>query len=257
MYPQTVQHFIELADNGFYDNTIIHDYKSSYWYGGGYSYNATVNGEVTDYATAFADNALAEYLENNSKEKAYEDLFAAGKLTPSVYKESSSDGQTTLEYKSEDVLSTLIGEFSDSNQHTIEEGELTSSYGCLRMYYSSKDTDVEVKLKKDKNNDKLLLSPYKYNSATSLFDIQVGSGTSTDSSYCIFAQLTNTDVLEDLQDAIDDYISDSTYTSSTFTSTATLYIDNYDAYIAKQVNQGSFALTASPLVITSVKITKY
>ncbi|MDE6690643.1 MAG: hypothetical protein K2K04_01610, partial [Clostridia bacterium] len=33
MYPQTVQHFIELADSRFYDNTIIHDREGSYWYG--------------------------------------------------------------------------------------------------------------------------------------------------------------------------------------------------------------------------------
>ena len=30
MYPQTVLHFIELADNNFYDNTIIHNYQSTY-----------------------------------------------------------------------------------------------------------------------------------------------------------------------------------------------------------------------------------
>lgn len=257
MYPQTVQHFIELADSGFYNNTIIHNYGSSYWYGGGYSYNAEVDGVATDYAEAFEQNSMADYLEDNSKEKAYEDLFAAGKLTPSVYKEASTDGLSDIEYNSSDVLSTLLGEFTDSGQHTIENGALTSSYGCLRMYYSSKDTDVEVKLKKDNNESKLLLSPYKYNSATSLFNIQVSSSTSTDSSYCIFAELTNSDILGDLQDAISDYISDSTYTSTTFTSSASLYIDNYDAIIGSRVNEGSFALTAKPLIITSVKITKY
>ena len=31
MYPQTVRHFIELADAGFYDNTVIHDYRSNDW----------------------------------------------------------------------------------------------------------------------------------------------------------------------------------------------------------------------------------
>jgi hypothetical protein len=60
MYPQTVQHFIELADNGFYDNTIIHDYGSTYWYGGGYSYNTEVDGVATDYAEAFSQNSMAD-----------------------------------------------------------------------------------------------------------------------------------------------------------------------------------------------------
>ena len=44
MYPQTVRHFIELADAGFYNGTIIHSYSSSYLYGGGYTY--MVDGQV-------------------------------------------------------------------------------------------------------------------------------------------------------------------------------------------------------------------
>ena len=55
MYPQTVKHFIELADNGFYNNTIIHNYQSnsSNWYGGGYRYEeSSVEGELS-YSRAY------------------------------------------------------------------------------------------------------------------------------------------------------------------------------------------------------------
>lgn len=50
MYPHTVRHFIELAKENFYDNTIIHDYKTTDWFTGGYEYNEE------DY-TALSGNA--------------------------------------------------------------------------------------------------------------------------------------------------------------------------------------------------------
>ena len=34
--PSTVRHFIELADNGFYDGLCVHDYSTSKWITGGY-----------------------------------------------------------------------------------------------------------------------------------------------------------------------------------------------------------------------------
>jgi cyclophilin family peptidyl-prolyl cis-trans isomerase len=242
MYPQTVLHFIELADSGFYNDTIIHNYTDSYWYGGGYSY-------TDEYATYFANSAMAEYLENNSKEAIYEDLFNQGALTPSVYR-NYNDGNY------EDALSTLIGEFT-SNKHTIDNGALVSSYGCLRMYYTDKTTDAIVYTKKDGNEKKELFGEYKYNSATSLFNIQVGSSTSADSSYCIFGELKDTDPLEDLQEAISDYITNSSYTSSSFRPSTDIYVDNYDAIIGSRVNEVSYRTTAVPIIIKSIKITKY
>lgn len=74
MYPQTVQHFIELADSGFYNNTIIHDYKSSDWVGGAYSYESE---GAASYKTMYT-SAMPEYLETHCKEKEYYDLVTAG-----------------------------------------------------------------------------------------------------------------------------------------------------------------------------------
>jgi cyclophilin family peptidyl-prolyl cis-trans isomerase len=248
MYPQTVQHFIELADNGFYDNTIIHDYQTSYWYGGGYTYSTEDSDTASSYANSFSLKSMVNYLEYNSKELAYKTL-AETTLTPSVYKSYYDNTYS-------EPLTTLIGEFSN-NKHTITSGALTGGFGNLRMYYSDKDTDEVIYTKKDNNEDKEILAQYKYNSATSLFSIQVGTSTSSDSSHCIFGVLQDTDVLTDLQTAITDWRDASDYTSSTFTTSTTVNIDNYDAVIGSQVTTATYKLTAEPIIVKSVKITKY
>ena len=42
-FPQTVKHFIELSEKGFYDGLCIHDYASEGMYTGGYTYNTETN----------------------------------------------------------------------------------------------------------------------------------------------------------------------------------------------------------------------
>lgn len=238
MYPQTVTHFIELVESGFYNNTIIHNYNSSYWYGGGYSYDET-------YAEDYENGDMSSYLEEHSKEEAYLSLFKAGKFTASVYMDHISG-------KYRDALPTLIGEFSNNDHKIDPDTSLKSSYGCLRMYYSEKDTTDTVYLDKTGTSSPLI-HEYGYNSATSLFNIQVSSSTSSDSNYCIFAVLQNTDELSDLQEDISEYISDNSLTS--FTTTVETEIDLYDYIIESQ--QTSFTTTALPLIIKSIKITKY
>ncbi len=248
MYPQTVRHFIELADSGFYDNTIIHNYTSTDWYGGGYTYDG--DSEQTyadDYKTAY-------YYEANSKEKAYSELFKSGALTATVFKAG------VTEYTFENAISTLIGEFT-SNDHNIDNGALESQYGGLRMYYTTKSSTAIVPVLTGKGQ--YLEHNYKYNCATSLFAIQVSSSSGLDDDdYCLFGVLKNddaTEVLEDLQDAISDYISDNYSSSSDFTSTVSnITIENYEEVSdADRGVDASYTVTASPIIIRSVKITKY
>lgn len=241
MYPQTVQHFIELADAKFYDNTLIHDYETSYWYGGGYTYDSE------SYGSDFAEKAMDEYFEAKSKEKAYYDLAKSGVLTPSVFKDYYGG-----DYR--DALQTLIGEVGET--HVIQNGKLTGSYGALRMYYTKKTTETNVALKKQGNSQPIFQN-YSQHSATSLFSIQVGSSTSADSTYCIFGKIKDSTVLTELQDDITTYISDSSYTSTTFTSTTTLFVDYYDEIIEQRVNQATYTATAEPIIIKSVRVTKY
>lgn len=252
MYPRTVQHFIELADNGFYDNTIVHDYSSSsYMRMGGYSY---VENDEYNYATAY-DGGVDEmrgYLENASLEQAYSVLAdpAAGKVTPTVYVDYE-DG------KYYDPLNTLIGEFSN-NQHKIENGALKSAFGCLRMYYSPKNTDTIKKspilnngrVRVDNGRDLGVEGEYRYNSATSLLSIQLSNPSSptTDSSYCIFASLQNTDVLTELTTAIRNNLR---------TLSVPVTIDNYDAILGANANSATYSVSKTPIKIVSVSITKY
>jgi len=249
MYPQTVQHFIELADNGFYKDMIVHDYQTSYWYTGAYSY---LENDDVSYSEASEDGneLLLDYMDEACKEKEYAELANPenGKITPSVYKNYlSSSGYT-------EPLDTLIGEFSN-NQHKIENGALKQSYGCLKMYYSAKSGDkvdnVKVYLKKT-GSAAGVQGDYEYNSATSIFSIQVGSSTSSSAAYCVFATLSNTDVLEDLQDAI----KDAGMTSASYNKVTT-YIDNYDEYLGSLGNSDEFYVPEQAIVIRSVKITKY
>lgn len=248
MYPQTVQHFIELADNDFYDDTIIHNYQSDKWYGGGYDYNTDEEG---GYVASFEDGteSMLDYLEAQSKEYEYAVLAdpEAGKITPSVYRDFI-DGDLSQ------PLTTLIGEFSN-NQHKIENGALTASYGCLRMFYTAKDVDGKRVYLDKQGSEKGVMGDYKYNSATSLFSIQVNSSTSSDSSYCIFAVLQNTDVLDDLKEAVSEASSD--VGSTNFSKEVSLYVDNFDEFVGAQVNDVTYKLTATPIIIRTVEITKY
>ncbi|MDE6597216.1 MAG: peptidylprolyl isomerase [Clostridia bacterium] len=257
MYPQTVQHFIELADSGFYNNMIIHDYKSNDWFTGAYSYNAD---ETITYASAYSNGTVSEYLEKNYKEEAYYNLFNSGALSASVYENLSYDANRNEIVSAEDALPTLIGEFS-KNDHNIEKNPVTASYGVLKMFYYDKgDTNQKVAVKN--SFGQLLEHDYKYNCATSVFAIQTGSTSSyTESNYCTFARLRNEknkNKLDSLVTAISDYIEDITDGTS-FSSTVSTTVDKKDRF-ANEKGQDipvSFTATRVPLVIKSVKITKY
>lgn len=241
MYPQTVKHFIELADAGFYDNTIIHSYESSYFYGGGYSYNA--EGYESTYEADYEEGtgAMGEYFAANSKERAYYELATNGTLTPSVYRDYIG-GQ----YR--DALPTVIGEVGDT--HIIQNGALTGGFGALRMFYSAKDLengDV-VYLDKDGNDDGTIFDGYLEHSATSIFSIQTSTASgSTD--YCIFGQLVDTDVLTQLTSAV---------SSGSTLTVDNVVIDQYDQIIGERYdNTDDFTVQSIPLIVKSVEITRY
>lgn len=253
MYPQTVQHFIELADSNFYDNMIIHNYNSSSdWFTGAYAYDADA------YSAAYTSGsgALGDYLEEQSKEQNYYDLAAGGTLTPTVYKkEIRVNGESKVD--KQDALATLIGEFSENN-HKIESNALSASTGCLKMFYYDK-TDDNQKVAMVNGFDQILTGDYNKNCATSIFSMQVGSSTSYSASkYCVFGKLTgdaDRDVLDDLLEAIADYIDDNSLTSK-FTTSVTTNADKLDTFSKLDSVETRFAMSAEPIIIKSVKITK-
>ncbi|MDE7453112.1 MAG: peptidylprolyl isomerase [Clostridia bacterium] len=259
MYPQTVQHFIELADAGFYNNMIIHDYHTNgEWYTGAYSYEAS--DEHLAYSTAYANNDMADYLNEYSKEQAYYDLFESGALTPSVYKTDSFVGDNNT-VKAEDALPTLIGEFS-ANDHNIKKGALTADYGVLKMYYYDKGSaNKQVTIKN--SFDQILMHDYKYNAATSIFTIQTSqSGGNSANNYAIFARLRNEkqiDKLDALTEAIADYEESISSTNGSLFKSYNTQVDKLDSFAGDEGRNISrdFNLTSLPLIIRSVKITKY
>ena len=271
MYPQTVQHFIELADAGFYNDTLIHDYKSSDWFSGAYSYNAPQdvadeNGQVssiaTDYIASYSRSAMRDYLEANSKEQEYYDLVTAGiksgKFSASVFSRTIYDGDKEI-VSVDDAIPTVIGEFSNNGHKIKDDKGLKSSYGSLKMFYYSKD--VQPIYVKDSFGD-IRNGDYGNNCATSLFAMQVTNSSSYDSNkYAIFGQLKNDksrDVLKDLTDAISDYATSLSSSASWSTSVA-MQVDKLDKFADEggrdiDVN---FTVVSMPLIVRTVKITKY
>lgn len=244
MYPGTVQHFIELADNGFYNDIVIHDYKSGGdWFTGGYSYNAT------NYAAwAGDDGRMSEYFSMFSLENKYNDL-AKSTLTPTVYADRDA----------RQPLNTLIGEFSE-NQHKIENGALRAEYGCLKMFYYEKNTTKKVYAMHHDNQ--LAFADYKYNCATSLFTLQTGSSSSYGvDKYCVFATVDDADAFRQLVDDVKNYFEEKGGSgASDYSVNANVLVDKTENYSDKENDANiemTFKATNWPIVIKSVKITKY
>lgn len=257
MYPQTVRHFIELAEAGFYDNTIIHDYASNDWYGGGYTYDETA------YADAFENGAFDDYLNDSRyyKEDDYLSLFNSGALTPSVYTDYSYDADGNMTVSEEDAYHTLIGEF-ENNDHIIDNGQRSAEYGSLKMYYTPKviDNIAEAHVYIKTGSGQVLEHDYEYNSATSLFAIQVGTSSSLSvSRYATFGYLSGDDdsnTLDDLIAAVEDYIDDEYNDSDEFVSTTSAEVDRIEN-IAEQATAVEYDVPNTAIVIRSVRIIGY
>lgn len=264
MYPQTVRHFIELAEAEFYNDTVIHDYASNDWYAGGYAYNEEA------YADAYENNAMDDYFndEANYLEDNYLDLFNQDRLTASVYREEAYYVPEGNEIDKNLTLSTLYGEF-ESNGHTIENGQRSAELGSLKMYYNEKvitdkdgnDTSNEVQVFVRSDKGEGLLRNYQYNSATSLFAIQVASSSSLAATdYATFGYLSGDDdenTLNDLLDAIADYIDDNyNGDEDSFTTRVGVEVDRLEQ-VAQQATQDEFTATVEPIIIKSVRITRY
>ena len=258
MYPHTVRHFIELSDEGFYDNIIIHDYQSNDWFTGGYSYDAD------DYAAKIDNESqMREYFDlpredenlfGHSKEDAYVQL--AGKLSASVYGNVGADGQVIADTK----LPTVMGEFYNNIHQDIEKGALNADYGCLKMYYYEKKSTQKIYV--TPTSDQTILADYKKNCATSIFALQTSTSSPTysEKNYTVFAQLKETETFDNLVDAVKAYVDDLDKSTDFYIQT-TVRVDNNDTFSNKAENdkgtEVTFRVPKKPIVIQSVKVTKY
>ena len=225
--PSTVRHFIELADNNFYDGLCVHSYETSKWIAGGYK-----------VAEGDDDTKLEEI-----------DYFAAVKnfaLTQTVWASPNKENPT----------GTVYGEFSKNNYKVEGTGAWKQTYGSLSMFYTSKDAEDSVYVDRFDGNGQSY-KPYKYNSATSLFYFYTSSSDSAASdNYCTFARLEekSRDKFAKLLKAVSDYSSDA-YGDDGFTEEKKLTANAGDPF------ESSSTVTAKvpkkAIVIKSVKIKKY
>ena len=249
--PQTVQHFIELADAGFYDGLVVHDYQDYRMYAGGYR---ITNGELEEVDYFSTVRALEE--EKNIR------------FTQSVWKDEAC----------KDGTYTVYGEFS-ANGIVHEAGkELSATTGALVMYYTDKGNyngDVTVRRAdggSGNDGDATQLVKYKYNSATSLFYTFTGEnmgnvegikGETIDetANYCVFGMAKHyTDQLENgLLKAVNDYKA-TLDGDAGFTEEKTMKLNGYEEIgeLGKGDLYQKFETPLDkPITIKSVKVTKY
>ena len=233
--PTTVNHFLWLAENGYYDGLCVHDYDAD---------NLKMDTGAYSVATEEDD-------EDGLVQKDYFDFVKNssdyGNFPHSVWR----DEDKTM------PLYTLYGEF-ESNKVTVENGALKESFGTLTMYYNSKTTIERVYGKRvDGEDGEVSKREYKYNSATSMFYISMVTTETATSDYCTFAKLDedSVSVLEDLQAAINAYVGEEE--DDEFTSAHTVRVDEDDMIVGETVKEVKFDVPNSPIVIKSVKVTKY
>lgn len=219
--PATVEHFLTLAEEGYYtnQNICVHDFADSRMYMGAYKY----------------ENETLVYQNYYDIVKGYENFSAT------VFTDKESKTPTY----------TLYGEFA-SNKFSVENGKKSETYGSLTMYYTNKSSEDRVFVDHPEAGE--ATRDYKYNSATSQFFISLTEADKSNSSYCTFATLDESDVdtLKALQAAVEEYAADEDGVNQ-----ITVDVDEDDRYVGQQGNTQTYDVLTSPVVIKSVTVKKF
>ncbi len=247
--PETVQHFIELADAGFYDDTVIHNYDTNFLYGGGYTIQDGMLREK-DYFE-FVKDYEAEH-----NFKFTQTVFKTDKTTP---------------------LYTVVGEFLNAGRSPASR-ENYHSKGALVMYYNTIENfsyDVCVERAdggKENDGERWDTKKYSQNSATSLFYTFLGSSNSErNNNYAVFGKTKDYDKeMTPLIDAINAYADglgeDKTFATPYADFPETLYLfslvqkgdDDFETLQKSSVEAEDFNTPLGmPIVVKSVKVNKY
>ena len=231
--PATTQHFMWLAENGYYDGLCVHNYTSSRLYTGGFE--AATDANDSD---GLVERNYFDFVKNSPKLSAF---------PHSVWE----DREQTM------PLYTLRGEFKN-NSFEVKSGALNPGFGALTMYYTDNNSsdDVYVEYASQKG---MATRQYRYNSATSLFYVALDTSVAQ-SGYCTFALLQDgeDETLKELQEDIADYIekeygeetSDFTSVQSVTFGEGDMFLDNFEKNVTCNVPNAA-------IVIKSIKITKY
>jgi len=237
MYPATVQHFIELAENGYYNGMCVHNYDSSHLYSGAFKYNAS---DINN------GKGGLEYVDYYTTVKGYDSF------TQTVF-DMADTTYSAGTY-------TVYGEFSN-NGFSVENNGLKHEYGSLAMYYNDISDICETKVATRLSSDtsKYAYKDYKFNSATSEFYIFTGtSNSSANSKYCVFGEIEDETPLEDLITAISDFVTDQQKSNTDYEFTTNyekVLVDENDAYAPR--HYVSYDIPNEEITIKSVTVTGY
>lgn len=273
--PQTVQHFIELADAGYYEDTVIHNYVESgtFLYGGGYTWDPLAE----DAHGGLVEKDYWKEVRRLEEEKNItftQTVFARGRDMSGYLADLESDSLSyTVKGKSygaedeEIPLYTLHGEFSDNGAYGNSKSYSHNRQGTLGMYYTDKGTNnVEVRVvRRDGGADNVDKDPYdtsvyKTNGATSLFYTFTGAGSRTDldSSYTAFGRTKDYSQMQALLTAIGEY-ADGLDENDSFTESQSVLVNQYDPIDTARNAKISltYDVPTVPIYIRSVKVKKY
>ena len=225
--PSTVNHFLFLAEKGYYNGLCVHDYDAS---------------NLKMYTGAYSWDKETEELQEK-------DYFSF------VSEYSSFPHSVWMDAEKQVPLYTLRGEF-EKNDVGLEKGEfIKENFGTLTMYYYQKNSDSRIHMADGSGGT--TGREYDYNATTSMFYISMVTSATTTNSYCTFATLKKgKDRLEALQDAIDAYTEDLGEDES-FVEERTVTVDRYDSIVSGQNRKETFEFPKEPIIIKSVTVEKY
>jgi cyclophilin family peptidyl-prolyl cis-trans isomerase len=233
--PNTVTHFLQLAENGYYDGLCVHDYADNKLYTGGYTYD---EGKAEDGGLVYKS-----YYDEVKKIENYEH---------SVWADTEKQVPTY----------TLYGEFSANNVKVQNGAFLKQEFGSLTMYYSDKTAGEDSVIVEKIDGTGTDTKEYRYNSATSLFYINLNESALTSSEFCTFALLQEDSkaALLALQEAIDEYIEDNygEDDNGSFTVSHTMITGEGDKLLGDAAEKSVvYNVPQSKIVIESIKMNKY
>lgn len=240
--PQTVKHFLWLANDGYYNGLCVHDYSQ--------------NDYLRMYTGAYSVAESEEDADGLVYKKYYETIQNSKNF-------SSFPVSVWMQKDQANPTYTLKGEFEDNN-FRVESGDLKETFGSLTMYYydiseeeAIAESDVYMKRADGKAPSKC---DYKYNYTTSMFYISLSNNAVNNKAYCTFATIKgdSKSKLEDLKEALDEYIEDK-YDGevSEFTESELVMIGEDDPMLKTQAVRKTFSVPKQPIVIKSVKVLKY
>ncbi len=233
--PATVEHFLYLAGNGYYDGLCVHDYDGDERLYTGV-YTAAEAGELVK----------KDYFQTVVSYSNY------GKFPHSVWEGNDKTSPTH----------TLKGEFKKNN-FEVESGALKESFGSLAMYYYDGGDEAEdkkvysVSASEEGNTNR---GQYQNNLATSAFFISLSSEQSVNDDYCTFATIEKEGKkeLEKLQKAINDYVAKNyADEEDDFTYDITKKVFEDDPFLKEYAKEVTFDVPKEAIVIKKVKVTKY